>query len=307
MMSKDTTRKSGNAREQFTRNILFCSIKPNGENMKKAIITVFLIGFACFAVNAGGRAEKGNGNVISSERAIPPFEKIENAAEAIVRFHASREYRAIVTVDSNLDKYVKTTTRNNVLRIETEPNVFGFRFTRFVVDIYCPMITGVSISGSGRFEAVDKITAPAVGLTVSGSGAIYGDMECDAVSINISGSGETEGNIKSGRVSANISGSGNMKGNINCDIFSVRISGSGKMTINGNAGESDINISGSGDIFGSAFMTNNANIGISGSGNVNIWAVDYIKANISGSGGITYRGNPKIDFSGSGSGRIRSE
>jgi hypothetical protein len=256
--------------------------------MKKVIITVVLIGFVCFVVNADGRAEKGNGNVISSERAMPPFEKIDNAAEAIVRFHASQEYRVIVTVDSNLDKYVKIATKNNVLKIETESNILGFYFTQFVVDIYCPMITGVLISGSGRFEAVDKIVAPAVGLTISGSGAIYGGIECDTVSINISGSGEMEGNIKSNKVSATISGSG-------------------KIIINGNARESDINISGSGNMFGNEFMTNNANININGSGNVNIWAVDYIKANISGSGGITYRGNPKIDFSGSGSGRIRSE
>jgi hypothetical protein len=275
--------------------------------MKKAIVTVVLFGFVCFAVNAGGMAEKGNGNIISSERTISSFEKIDNATEAIVRFHASQEYRVIVTLDSNLDKYVKTTTKNNVLKIETNRNILGFYFTQFVVDIYCPIITGVSISGSGRFETVDKIVAPAVGLSISGSGAIYGDIECDTVSINISGSGEMEGNIKSGRVSATISGSGNMKENINCDIFSVRISGSGKITINGNSRESDIYISGSGNMFGNEFMTNNANIDISGSGNANIWAVDHIKANISGSGGITYRGNPKIDFSGSGSGRIRSE
>jgi hypothetical protein len=210
---------------------------------------------------------KGNGNLISSERTVSAFEKIGSGGSAKVRFHKSQEYRVVVTVDSNLDEYVEIKTRNNTLTIGTH-NGYSCSFTKWEVDVYCPVLTGVSISGSGSFESVDKITASKFDSSVSGSGKITGTVECDTLDANISGSG--------------------------------------KINVTGNSKNSSIDISGSGNFNGNEFSANNASVHISGSGKATICVSDNLSAHISGSGEINFRGNPKVDQKISGSGKIKN-
>lgn len=194
-------------------------------------------------------ALRGDGMIITEERPVSSFDKIDIRGSASVRFHLSKEYRLTVSVDSNLSKYFETTTRNNTLLIETV-NEMGrsVRFTKNIVDIYCPDISSVSIEGSGSFQTIDL-------LKVS--------------------------------------------------TFKVKIRGSGNISVEGSCGDIDINIQGSGRIDGDEFLANNAYVKIKGSGNVNIWAKDNLRGDISGSGTMAYKGNPKVDFNISGSGKIK--
>ncbi|MEZ4996080.1 MAG: DUF2807 domain-containing protein [Bacteroidales bacterium] len=64
-------------------------------------------------------------------------------------------------------------------------------------------------------------------------------------------------------------------------------------------------VSGSGDYLGEATKVGTLKQGISGSGNVDCYVTDMLRASISGSGSIFYSGNPKIDASVSGSGKVR--
>jgi len=256
--------------------------------MKKLNITamIFVIGFCAISLSCVIFSMRGDGRLISTEKTVSQFEKISIASGAEVRFHASPNYRVVVTIDSNLYEYVDIFTLNRVLNIRTEHG--NYSPTRFQVDVYSPALSGVSVSGSGSFTAMDRIVMSSFESIVSGSGTI-------------------EGTIESGDFSARISGSGKIKNNVTCDNLTANISGAGEITITGTGRDSDIRISGSGDFNGIEFKTNNASARISGSGNMNIWAMDYLQANISGSGSVRYRGTPRIDFSGSGSGRIRAE
>jgi cytoskeletal protein CcmA (bactofilin family) len=223
----------------------------------------------------------------SSEMTLPPFEKIHSSGSAQVRFHASQEYRAVITVDSNLEEYVVLKTINKTLDIDVKKGR-SYSFTNFIADVYCPGISGISISGSGNFESTDKITAETFESKISGYGKIDGNIECDTLSVNISGSGKINHNVA-------------------CNNFSAHISGSGEINITGTGKEADVNISGSGNFNGTEFQNNRAAVRVSGSGNISMWVLEYLKANISGSGNIKYRGNPKIDYNASGSGRLISE
>ena len=161
-------------------------------------------------------------------------------------------------------------------------------FTRYIVDVYAPGIEAVSISGAARFAGMDKITASSFRLNISGYGKIEGSFECSDFSARISGSGEIDSNIV-------------------CKSLQIGVSGSGKITLSGQCNEMEIGISGSGDIIAREFPVNNANVRISGYGNVNIWVLDNLQANASGSGRIKYRGSPKIDYKSSGSVRLESD
>jgi hypothetical protein len=207
----------------------------------------------------------GNGNIIKDERTLLPFMEIVASGSTEVRFHAGTEYRAVVTIDSNLNDYLETIVRDDVLIIRHR-FLKPVSFAKEIVDVYCPGIEGVSVSGSGRFEADDKIMAPVFRAKVSGSGSIYGPLECNN--------------------------------------FSARISGSGKINITGSTREAEINISGSGDFVGTEFKIKDCSIDISGSGGADVFVEDNLKGHTSGSGRIRYHGSPKFDFRSSGSGRI---
>ena len=230
---------------------------------------------------------KGNGVLATNERILSLFEKVHISGNANVRFHTGTEYRAVITIDSNLEEYVVLEIKNNVLEIYLKKGR-SYSYTNFTVDIYSPFISSISISGSGSFEGIDKIITRTFDSSISGSGKISGDIESESVSIRISGSGEM---VKS----------------IICNNLSVEISGNGNIFLTGTGNLVDTRISGSGNFNGMEFQCNNVNARINGSGNINIWAIENITANISGAGNIRYRGNPKINYSGSGSGKIISE
>ncbi|MDR0443536.1 MAG: DUF2807 domain-containing protein [Treponema sp.] len=248
--------------------------------------TMIVIGIIMICVSCVLFPVRGNRDIVTSERNVSSFEKVNSGGSAEVRFYASEKYRVVVTTDSNLLEVVTTDVAGNTLRIGTKNG--NYSFSKLLIDVYCPNLTGISISGSGSFSSNDKITTSTFESNISGSGNINGNIECN-------------------NFSAGISGSGKINTNIICDSFSADISGSGNIAITGTGNSSNIRISGSGNFNGIEFKTNNVTARISGSGNMNIWALESIDANVSGSGSIKYRGMPKINFNGSGSGKIRSE
>jgi hypothetical protein len=258
------------------------NIEENCFKMLKILvfIVVCIIFISCTIIPI-----KGNGILVTSEETVSAFEKIHIAGGRIdVYFYESQEYQVIVTVDSNLKEYLKIDTKNDFLNIETKKGR-SYLFTKCLVEVYCPTLTVFSISGSGYFKCIDKIITSTFESKISGSGKIEGIFECNNFSSQISGSGEIDGTI-------------------DCDDFSVQISGSGKITVIGNNNNSNIHISGSGTFNGNNFNIKNATVNINGSGKMDIFVTDYLKANISGSGKINYRGDPKIDFSSSGSSKL---
>ena len=220
---------------------------------------------SCFLWNLNFATLQGNGNLVTSKKPVTAFQKIHCAGSAEVRFHVSDEFQAVVTIDENLDEYVEIVASHDVLNIGTK-NGYSISPTQFVVDVYCPVVTGVSISGSGSFGTEDTIIAPTFDSHVSGSGMIDGTVECDH--------------------------------------YSAVITGSGRITVSGKSDDASITVTGSGDFRGNDFNTGNATIAVTGSGNAHIGVTDHIKARISGSGNVYYRGEPQIDSSVSGSGRI---
>ena len=220
------------------------------------IIGSFMICTSCNTI-------RGNGDLISSERMVSGFEKIDIVGSANVRFHISQEYRVTVTADSNLIELVTTTVKNNTLNIGTERG--SYSFTKLTVDVYSPILTGVSITGSGSFDSDEKIATSVFEAEVTGSGKIKLIMESET--------------------------------------FVSSISGSGNVTISGNNNDSNIEISGSGIFNGNEFINNKAVVDISGSGTANVFVTDNLNARVSGSGRINYHGNPSVvntDVAGSG-------
>jgi hypothetical protein len=92
---------------------------------------------------------------------------------------------------------------------------------------------------------------------------------------------------------------------VDCDYFLAKILGSGEVAVGGVCGGAEVTLSGSGDFWGRDLNALETDVEIKGSGDAEVWAEDYLKATIMGSGDIRYRGTPAVDQSIFGSGRVR--
>jgi hypothetical protein len=132
--------------------------------------------------------------------------------------------------------------------------------------------------------------------------------ELDAVKMSGSGLFETDSPITSDEMELAISGSGNIVfKKLEADEVGVKISGSGDVILDsGSADEMEMRISGSGKLKAEDFEVNEFSAGISGSGGARITCKEELEVRVSGSGSVYYHGDPRVNSSSSGSGKVRA-
>lgn len=125
--------------------------------------------------------------------------------------------------------------------------------------------------------------------------------------IDLSGSGNAGGvGVLTGDAQLTVSGSGNATFT-GLDVTSVvaDLTGSGDLELGGTSEMQRVTVSGSGSYRGSALTTQEADVEVSGSGDAAVNVAARLSASVSGSGNVTYTGNPpEISKDASGSGAI---
>lgn len=179
---------------------------------------------------------------------------------------------------------------------------------RITVYITVENIDGLSVSGSGDLIAETKINANDLDLNVSGSGSLRAEVNAKGdVEADVSGSGRIEAKVRCRNLSSSISGSGKVE--IDTEVASktrIGISGSGRFIARGSTNEIRTSISGSGKILAADLVAEICEVRISGSGDIEINVQKELDATISGSGSVTYKGNPnKVNSHSSGIGKVR--
>ncbi|HTL15711.1 MAG TPA: DUF2807 domain-containing protein, partial [Patescibacteria group bacterium] len=101
-------------------------------------------------------------------------------------------------------------------------------------------------------------------------------------------------------------GSGQIKiEHLEAQALITHISGSGNVAAAGSARHQRISISGSGNHRAPELQSAAVDTQISGSGHASVWVTESLRAHLSGSGSVEYRGQPAVDSSISGSGHVR--
>ncbi len=86
--------------------------------------------------------------------------------------------------------------------------------------------------------------------------------------------------------------------------FDVTVTGSGDVRAAGQLDQLSAEVTGSGDLDFFGVAAREARVGISGSGDIAVQAIERLEARISGSGDVRYRGNPATNVHISGSGSV---
>ena len=113
-------------------------------------------------------------------------------------------------------------------------------------------------------------------LQVNGQGKIISENSLSAPALNLS-----------------VSGSGSMDLDLKGDYLKAEVSGSGKIVLKGYATSIDALVSGSGAIQAFNCTLDNAKVKVSGSGDCEVTAANSIEALVLGSGNIKHKGNTK--------------
>ena len=278
-----------NKKSVFTKN----SNNKNFKKMKKITLTTCAILIMAFFSATAQTTEIRN---------LSGFTQVSFSVSGNLNIRIGSEFKVVLEGNKDFLSEVITevsSDRLTIKRKETENgwfwnrgrNRFEFNNEKITVNITMPAISGLSVTGSGTAEVFDSLITGSLSLSVTGSGRlILNDLSNEDLNCSVSGSGDIIINNVSGK-------------NLNC-----RITGSGDISIKGNGSfdKADIGITGSGDYTGESLKLETASISVTGSGNCNCNVTNLLEARITGSGNITYLGNPsRLDSRSTGSGRIR--
>ena len=207
---------------------------------------------------------RGNGDVVTRELQLNSFNSFELKGSGNVYLTQGDSQKVIIEGESNILDLIETDVREQRWDIEFSECVRSHKDIKVYITI--PEVRSGSISGSGDIIGENDFSGGNMGFKISGSG----NIDVSAV----------------------------------CEEMLAIISGSGGINLKGQAREFTGHISGSGDIRAYPFFTKNAEIKISGSGDVEISASETLEVNISGSGDVRYHGSPVITTHVSGSGNV---
>lgn len=230
-----------------------------------SLIVGLLFNLSCTASAQWGSLIKGEGPLVRKTLEIPAFNAFSLMISGNVYLMQGASQKIEVEGQANLIEVLNTAVDGQLWKIKFEERVRNM--STFNIYITVPDLEEITVSGSGDVMGKETFRS-------------------------------------SGDLTVTISGSGNVEMDLQCDHLKSRVSGSGDIEFSGNCNEADLSISGSGSIGGNDFNCKNARVMISGSGDVNLNVTAYLDVSISGSGDVTYGGQPKVKSRISGSGEI---
>lgn len=281
-----------------------CSLYPdlNSESMKKLISSVFLVLLTITLALAQTKETRAVETFTKISFRVPGKLYLRQGSPQKVELQGSKEFLAEVESKVDGDRLV--------IGKEGKWN-WGWNWgsdDKIIAYVTVKDLNAISVSGSGDLIAETKFITSDMDLNVSGSGSLQIELEASGeLEADVSGSGyiDLKGSCRS--FNSDISGSGKvMMSTTIKEKASFGISGSGKVEASGTANEVKAVISGSGRVYAANLETEKCEVRISGSGDVQINVKSELDANISGSGSVSYKGNPNhVNSHASGSGHVR--
>lgn len=226
---------------------------------------------------------KGSGVETSSQRRLSSFQRVELRGAADVSVSAGKSYSVVVSGDRNLLADITTRVEGGTLVIDQRHDYtskIGIK-----LEVAVPRLVAVVLSGSGTVTA-GGISGPSFDGTLSGSGKLSVSASVPTIELLLPGSGQ---------ITVDDS---------DAIATHVVIAGSGEVEASGKSTLLWVSIPGSGSVRLDQLPAQKASVSISGSGEAAVSVSDRLEVDISGSGSVSYGGNPRHvikKISGSGS------
>jgi len=236
----------------------------------QSILIIACLLFASTSCAQWGKSIKGNGNMTTVTRTTSDYDGVKCAGSFDYVLVEGTEGNITIEGEENLIEYIITEIKNGALVVKVKNDV--------------------NLKTSGNKSI--KITIPfkeIENVSLAGSGDLWNDnvLASDNLDISLTGSGDIILNIKASKTKASITGSG-------------------EVTLKGTTNNLEAGVTGSGDFHGFDLEVNDTDVSVTGSGDAKVVCNGNLKARVTGSGDIVYKGNPKTeDTKVAGSGSIK--
>ncbi|KQQ32956.1 hypothetical protein ASF61_12750 [Duganella sp. Leaf126] len=257
-----------------------------------AVIVVPEDGNAQIKSAFGGDAVRGNGQVVTEQRAVGAgVDGVDINGSLIVTVRVGPAPSLTVEGDSNLLPLLRTDASSGTLRVRTEGSIYTTSPLRVTLTV--PRLRQAEASGSGRL-LVSGLDGGDFDLRLNGSreAEIAGRVGRFDVRLNGSGSMNASG-LASTAIDATLNGSGRLQlGRLQGQSLTLDQRGSGSASASGSVERLRVRLSGSGSADLAGLASRDADIATNGSGSVTAMASGSLVAGSNGSGSITVYGNP---------------
>ena len=293
--------------------------------MAVGVLAIMFAASGCFYY---GPCVNGSGPVTAEVRGIVDYTGVTNSGSFDVYVSEADTFGVKVVAQENLLPIIETYVSGGNLVIETKNNACYKSGSSVEVYVSLPELDRLRLTGSGKVKA-DVAASPEVEISNSGSGLMEIDtVYAESYMVSNSGSGyisvigaytDEADMVQSGSGTIVVgfyfgtadlgirhSSSGQVHATVlDGTLVDVILSGSGKVELAGDAVLAEYTLNSSGRVDALNLEVPDVDATITGSGNIFVWATDFLDATITGSGDIIYRGSPTVSTTITGSGSVR--
>ncbi|HKR04112.1 MAG TPA: head GIN domain-containing protein [Bacteroidia bacterium] len=159
--------------------------------MKNNLILICLLGIISYTASAKCDDEKvkGNGKVVSKERALASFDKINLAGSIDIIIDQNGNEAVTVEADENLQEYIVTEIKDGALNIH-EKEHYNLNATKLIVHVSCSSLNAINSGGSGDVKTVSPVKGDDFSISHGGSGDFDLTFAVKKLKISTAGSGD---------------------------------------------------------------------------------------------------------------------
>lgn len=248
----------------------------------------------------GGKEVKASKNYVTKQIKVSDFNQIAVSGSLDVTYtQQSGKPKVEIYTSDNIVDLLDIYVKNGKLNLGFKKNV-KVSYNKLEIRVTSEDLNAVNVAGSGDFKFTNGLKTDQLKMNVAGSGDITAsNIQCSQVfTANVAGSGDIEcKQLKAADMDISVAGSGDLKiENAQVTSANASVAGSGTVKISGSADKANYSVAGSGDLYASDFKVQDISASVAGSGDIKCHAVEHLKARVSGSGTIGYKGNPELDY-----------
>lgn len=248
----------------------------------------------------GGKEVKASKNYVTKQIKVSDFDQIAVSGSLDVTYtQQSGKPKVEIYTSDNIVDLLDIYVKNGKLNLGFKKNV-KVSYNKLEIRVTSEDLNTVNVAGSGDFKFTNGLKTDQLKMNVAGSGDITAsNIQCSQeFTANVAGSGDIEcKQLKAADMDISVAGSGDLKiENALVTSANASVAGSGTVKISGNADKANYSVAGSGDLYASDFKVQDISASVAGSGDIKCHAVEHLKARVSGSGTIGYKGNPELDY-----------
>lgn len=228
---------------------------------------------------------------VSEKRTVSDFSNLKVATGVQVSYTISNSKSILVETDDNEKlQFIKTEVENGALKIFIDMGGKNYRgskkrkgsgnninFNILKVTIFGPSLNSFKASSSGQIKIENLNTSYDLEIGASSSGSISGKFKATDISVNVSSSSK-------------------FKGNVEAKLVILESSSSAEIEIRGKAEKVTASSSSSSSCNTKDLVVETAEVKVSSSADISVYASKSLDAKASSSGTIFYYGNPTQVF-----------